>query len=188
MGLDYTSGCVNFRDVGEFVNLIVGKDLLPIGRIFRGGKTDFVEDVADIQYPKSIINLRKGHDVALFDADYYHFPIDNKYEKYHTEQKEVRRWLNQIVSLFEDSKLAYPVLIHCLSGKDRTGIVVAALLMILGVEQKVIEQEYLLSDGDVRIERIQTAMQGMTSIQNYFHKTDLALVKQNLLGAGFCAS
>jgi hypothetical protein len=28
MALDYSNGCVNFRDVGELVNLITSKDLL----------------------------------------------------------------------------------------------------------------------------------------------------------------
>ena len=28
MGLDYTQGCVNFRDVGEFVNTILSKTLV----------------------------------------------------------------------------------------------------------------------------------------------------------------
>ena len=31
MGLDYTSGCVNFRDVGEWVNLLASRPVLPRG-------------------------------------------------------------------------------------------------------------------------------------------------------------
>ena len=57
--------------------------------------------------------------------------MSNKIEKYDTRRKEVRRWLNQIVKEIENLDLKYPILIHCLSGKDRTGIVVAAVLLIL---------------------------------------------------------
>jgi len=35
MGLDYID-CVNFRDVGVFINLISEKELLPENRNYRG--------------------------------------------------------------------------------------------------------------------------------------------------------
>jgi protein-tyrosine phosphatase len=35
MGLDYTDGCVNFRDLGEYISLIHGQDILPISKILR---------------------------------------------------------------------------------------------------------------------------------------------------------
>ncbi len=38
MGLDYSRGCVNFRDVGEFLELFGGIRTLPRCRILRGGK------------------------------------------------------------------------------------------------------------------------------------------------------
>jgi protein tyrosine/serine phosphatase len=34
--------------------------------------------------------------------------------------------------------------VHCRSGKDRTGVFVATLLKILGVDEDVIEREFLL--------------------------------------------
>ncbi len=180
MGLDYTAGCVNFRDVGEFVNWLSNQQLLPVNKLLRGGKTDFVRDISEIGTPKTIINLRKGHDQNNFGVAYYHFPLENKIEKYHTEQKEVRRWLNGIVKLFEQEELAYPVLIHCLSGKDRTGIVVAALLMIAGISPEVIVQEYLISEGEVSEELILVALKGMSQ-HDYFNRVDVEKVKTNLL-------
>jgi protein-tyrosine phosphatase len=108
MGLDYSQGCVNFRDVGEFVNLIAGHPLLPARRLLRGGKIDFVSCAEEIGHPGTIINLRGGPDTVAFEADLYQFPIANTYEKYDTSQREVRRWLNAIVSLFESEELWYP--------------------------------------------------------------------------------
>ena len=35
MGLDYSKGCVNFRDVGEWVNCIGGSNLLPEQLLLR---------------------------------------------------------------------------------------------------------------------------------------------------------
>ncbi|MGW5075689.1 tyrosine-protein phosphatase [Rhodococcus sp. NPDC004095] len=39
-----------------------------------------------------------------------------------------------------------PVLIHCTTGKDRTGWAVAALLLVLGVDENQVFEEYLLTN------------------------------------------
>ena len=43
-----------------------------------------------------------------------------------------------------------PALVHCTTGKDRTGWAVAALLLWLGVRADLVMREYLLSDAEVR--------------------------------------
>jgi protein-tyrosine phosphatase len=40
---------------------------------------------------------------------------------------------------------AFPALVHCSAGKDRTGVVVALLLAVLGVPDEVIAADYALS-------------------------------------------
>ena len=150
MSLDYSQGCVNFRDVGEFVNLIASQTLLPPARLYRGGKLDFVSSAASIGSPQTIINLRKSVDAYSFDAQPLHFPISNDYEKYETVNREVRQWLQKVIRVFEDRDLAYPVLVHCTSGKDRTGVVIGALLKIVQIPDAIIVEEYLLSDGAVK--------------------------------------
>ena len=42
---------------------------------------------------------------------------------------------------------AFPALVHCSAGKDRTGIVVALILAVLGVPDEVIAADYGLSGG-----------------------------------------
>ncbi len=105
----------------------------------------------------------------------------NNIEKYNTNLKEVKVWLNSILEIFEDEALKYPVLIHCLSGKDRTGIVVAALLKILGVKEFSIEKEYLLSQEKVERALIQNSIKGMQPIAKYFNRIDLEKIKTNIL-------
>ena len=46
-----------------------------------------------------------------------------------------------------------PWLVHCAAGKDRTGILVAALKVSVGVSAEDIVAEYALSDGPVRSRR-----------------------------------
>jgi protein-tyrosine phosphatase len=52
-----------------------------------------------------------------------------------------------------------PVLIHCTAGKDRTGLVVAMLLEILGVDHEVIVADYHVTSGNMApiLERIRSA-------------------------------
>lgn len=180
MTLDYTDGCVNFRDVGEFINLILGKELFLKGKLLRGGSIDYIQDLSEIGNPKSVFNLRNGHDSELNDVDYYHFPMSNKIEKYDTSQKEVKVWLNEILSQFESDEFKYPVFIHCLSGKDRTGIVVAMILLILEVDLNIIIEEYLLGDGEVKKELIEMSLSGIEDVEKYFNRIDLIKAKENL--------
>lgn len=45
---------------------------------------------------------------------------------------------------------ARPALVHCTTGKDRTGWAVASLMLFLGVPQEAVVDEYMLSDLQVR--------------------------------------
>jgi protein-tyrosine phosphatase len=49
--------------------------------------------------------------------------------------------------LFDEilDKDALPVLIHCTAGKDRTGFIVALLLLALGIDRSTVKADYLLS-------------------------------------------
>jgi protein-tyrosine phosphatase len=176
--------CVNFRDVGEFVNLLAGERLMPERRLYRGGKIDFVQDPAHIGYPASIINLRQAIDPEFHNAALLYLPTPNNYRVYDTTDRDVRAWLNDVMMAFANPDLAYPVLIHCRSGKDRTGVAVAALLRILGVPDEIIVEEYLLSEGSVSEQRIQVALAGMKDLRGYFNMADVDIIARNLRDAG----
>ncbi len=45
---------------------------------------------------------------------------------------------------------ARPALVHCTTGKDRTGWAVASLLLFLGVPEEAVVDEYMISDLEVR--------------------------------------
>lgn len=181
MGLNYSFGCVNFRDVGESLELIAHSCVFPMNKLLRGGKIDFITNIASIKNPATILNLRRGPDPQDLPATYIHFPASNDLEKYETSQREVRRWLNDVVSCFGDPETQYPVLVHCTSGKDRTGVVVAALLTIVGIDRSMIIEEYLLSEGEVKSDWIETALDGFADPVKYFDRVDLNAVVSRLV-------
>jgi protein-tyrosine phosphatase len=175
------SFCPNFRDVGECVELIAGRPYLPRGRLLRGGKLDLVRDASEIGQPRTILNLRMGADHETFGAAYRHVAISNAYEKYDTTDREVRRWLNAALATVADAP-DVPILVHCASGKDRTGIVIAVLLLVVGVPRSVIIDEYLLSDGEIERAWIEGALDGVGIIERYVDRADLERVRTRLVG------
>jgi len=182
MILDYTTGSVNFRDTGAFINMIAQKSVMQEKRLYRGGKTDYCQSEEEIGSPKTIVNLRQGPDKRSFSAErMLHYPIYNSLEKYTTTTQEVRMWMNDIFHTFEDPALPLPLFVHCLSGKDRTGIVVGCLLTILEIPRDIIVEEYLLSDGNVSRELFIKAMEGIGDPQHYFRRINYPQIKTNLI-------
>lgn len=175
--------CVNFRDVGMCVNLIAEREILPEGRILRGGKLQFVGSAEQIGNPGTIVNLRKSDDPIeqRFGADYRHFAIANDHEKYDTTDRVVRRWLNAIFQFLADGGTPFPILFHCTSGKDRTGVVVATLLTALGVDREIVIAEYLWSDGEVQRDWIERTLEGIGDPAGYFPCIDLASLYRRVM-------
>jgi len=47
----------------------------------------------------------------------------------------------------------YPILIHCTQGKDRTGLIIALVLLLLKVPVPAISHDYVMSEGELESER-----------------------------------
>jgi protein-tyrosine phosphatase len=60
--------------------------------------------------------------------------------------------IRQVFEVLADGDAA-PFLVHCTQGKDRTGITVLLVLMLLGVEEAAIERDYLRSEPELLPER-----------------------------------
>ena len=83
---------------------------------------------------------------------------------------------------FVNHDLPMPLFIHCLSGKDRTGIITGIILKLMNIPMEIIVEEYLLSDGDLQKEMFLHAMEGVGNPAVYFKKLDVVKISLNLSG------
>lgn len=175
------NACVNFRDVGEFVNLLAEQELLKTKHLYKGGKITYLESLSQIETPKTIINLRRGQDPYFSNVNMLYIATNNQLKVYDTSNNKVRRWLNEVIMCFQNDQIDFPVFIHCTSGKDRTGVVIAALLTLLDIPQDIIIEEYLLSEGEVKRNWMEQALNGIGDTKKYFNKVCGNIIKKQFL-------
>ena len=60
--------------------------------------------------------------------------------------------IKQVFDVLADES-AYPVLIHCTQGKDRTGITVLLALLLCGVDLSAITADYIKSEAELEPEK-----------------------------------
>ncbi len=166
-------GCFNFRDVGGYQ----GFDGRAVrwGRYFRAGRQDRMTSAdltrADELTIATQIDLRRPDEIRAhgrgpferLGVRYEALPVipeggslaldeilgtgisGRRYLRYLDFDSTPLRRIFEILAEPE----RHPVLIHCTSGKDRTGVITALTLSLLGVERTVIEEDYALTNHDV---------------------------------------
>jgi len=72
--------------------------------------------------------------------------VQSHYRRFVTDHAEIFR---QTIA-FAAEPSHYPLLLHCTSGKDRTGFASAVLLRAVGVPRGAVEEDYLLTNQFVR--------------------------------------
>jgi len=181
--------CNAFRDIGSSIARLLDDDqaspiipnVLLRGPLIKGRTHE------QLGCPLTIINLRmETEDIAHLPerphVHLLHCPMANKSNVYDTQSREVRVWLADIFRQLE-APLELPILIHCKHGRDRTGVAVAVLLLILGVPKNAIMEEFLLTDG-ARMSDLQRTFAGVAErggIENYFQgMLDLNAIRGHL--------
>ncbi|MFD8707473.1 tyrosine-protein phosphatase [Kitasatospora sp. NPDC059648] len=118
---------------------------------------------------RTVIDLRHGWEIdqqgrAPLDTApaWHHLSIEHRsYDQYHQSFEDVARFfadryvetaedgreeIRAVLELVADPQSA-PVLYHCKGGKDRTGIVTALILSLLGVAEADIVADYALTEA-----------------------------------------
>jgi protein tyrosine/serine phosphatase len=160
----------NFRDVGGYAGLdgrtVRWRRLFRSDSLHRLSAADLavlaelgVRTVIDLRRP---LEVRRHGRVPHFDGlDYRHFPVE------HLDWDEVEfpagvgreRWLaDRYLNFTADGHVALaatlsaladadraPVVVHCMAGKDRTGVACALALSLLGVADRDVAADYALT-------------------------------------------
>ncbi len=165
-------GTLNTRDIGGYP--AGGNTRIREGMLYRSDDLSMLSDrdldVLENKGLASVIDLReksrkqKYPDMMPEGAQYYWFPVYDHTKPLHIPLlfrrsaisdafqqgyiEYIEEWaerLKPVFTLLADEQ-AYPVLIHCTSGKDRVGVVTALLMSVLGVPEPYIVSDFSLSN------------------------------------------
>lgn len=154
-------GAHNLRDLGGLLTSDGGR--IRTGRVFRSDYPFFAE--ADAEGARrlglrTVVDLRRGSEAALEQPDWEahgiaceQWPLsagresswEARYPSYLVHRPETVVGAVRAVMRPDN----HAVLFHCAAGKDRTGVVAALLLSVLGVPPADIMADYVLSAPSV---------------------------------------
>lgn len=183
----------NLRDLGGLTTSD-GRRVRP-GRVLRSA-VPFLDDrpAAPIDWPPAeIIDLRStgelqsGHPLAEAGPLIHHVPllaalspeawgVATLRELYLFVLRDVPDRLAQIVDLVAAAD--GPLLIHCAAGKDRTGVSVALLLQLLGVDRETVTADYLATrehEPEIR-RRLEIVRSGPSMVPDAFLQTPVEAI------------
>lgn len=87
--------------------------------------------------------LSNDDNIQIYTRDYR--DLDELYIKY---IERCKSQIGQIISTIIDSEIG--ILIHCHAGKDRTGIITALILSVIGISDDDIANDYALSNQNIQ--------------------------------------
>jgi protein-tyrosine phosphatase len=170
-------GCFNFRDLGGYP--AASGRLVRTGMLYRAdglhrlsaaGQEGFaglgVATVVDLRTVGEVVE-RVWRPPAGWPGRWLHVPLRDStpvWESYSPEQLAAEDFavvhymetaqqggaaLREVLTVLAESG-RLPAVFHCAAGKDRTGIVAAVLLALLGVPAELVAQDYALSEVATR--------------------------------------
>jgi protein-tyrosine phosphatase len=160
-------GAVNFRDLGGYATLDGRRTRWRV--LFRAdglselSQTDF-SVMRDLGI-RTVVDLRSGHEVEQSRFDVEAHPVDFHHFPFIDQLPDVEQWDRrpgllgaQYIEMLDDAAPqiigalevltapdSRPAVFHCTAGKDRTGLLSALVLSLLGVPEETVVADYALS-------------------------------------------
>jgi protein-tyrosine phosphatase len=162
------TGALNFRDIGGYP--VAGGGATRSGVVYRSDSLHYLSKddlpVFDALGVKAIYDLRRPGEIARFPGPRGHVHLEilsGDLATWPTASLQTRRdgeeWLaadylsmlagaapafGRLLSRLADNT-QLPAVVHCLGGKDRTGMAIALLLTALGVDRGTVLDDYELT-------------------------------------------
>jgi protein-tyrosine phosphatase len=160
-------GAVNFRDLGGYATTDGQRTRWRV--LFRAdGLGELTETDLDIMRElgiRTVVDLRSGHEVeqSRFDVeahpvDFHHFPFIKALPDAEAFERAPGFLGTQYTEMLDEASSqivgalsalaapeARPAVFHCTAGKDRTGLLSALVLTLLGVPEETVVADYALS-------------------------------------------
>jgi protein-tyrosine phosphatase len=161
-------GALNFRDIGGYA----GADGRRVRwrRVFRSGGLSELS-LADLELLRAlsittVVDLRSTAEwtadrfpVEAYPLAHHHLPVveqvldPTRFDapegmlevRYQEMAATGAAPIARAISIVADPA-THPVVVHCAAGKDRTGIVIAVILSLLGVDDETVTEDYALSN------------------------------------------
>jgi protein-tyrosine phosphatase len=160
-------GAVNFRDLGGYATVDGQRTRWRV--LFRA---DGLGELSGADFSimrelgiRTVVDLRSGYEVeqSRFDieahpADFHHFPFIDQLPDVETWDRQPGLLGTQYKEMLDDAvpqiigalevltaPEACPAVFHCTAGKDRTGLLSALVLSLLGVPEDTVVADYALS-------------------------------------------
>lgn len=185
----HLEGCHNFRDLGGYP----ARDGRRVrrGRVFRSDALHLLTEsdvrrVRDELRLRAIIDVRSASEVRIDGAGplagppvaYHHVPLfsdqtlarepeevpEDLGHRYFLMMRYAREPIGCVLRLVADARA--PAVFHCAAGKDRTGVISAVILAILGVSEADIVDDYVCTSRN--LDRIIERLRGSRAYRTIF--------------------
>ncbi len=165
------AGSYNFRDIGGYAT--ADGQHVQWGQVFRSDAVHRLTD-SDLNQlrplgVRTILDLRSNREITASGSglihgepglDVIHIPFGRIGEEadptwqtmtlgelYEGIVVEARGAIAQVMTTLAERE-ALPAVVHCAAGKDRTGVSIALLLRLLGVDDATITEDYVLTESN----------------------------------------
>lgn len=161
------AGTVNFRDVGGYRS--ADGRFIRWGRLFRADSLNSLTDEDRDEIRRlgvaTVIDLRSSAEVESgrfpvdeIPVDFHHLPLVDEVADPESFSMTPGMLADMYVDMLDDAAehivtaievlanpASQPAIVHCTAGKDRTGVLVALILGLLGISDQVIVEDYAMS-------------------------------------------
>ena len=143
-------GVKNVRDIGGYKTYLIKKGTIKQGLFYRSGQLNDIKkegkEIINNLGIKVEIDLReklKNTGPYIENVEYYPISIDlgNHEERFEKLEEQYYKVFSLISNAYNK-----PIILHCLAGADRTGIMSFALLTLLGCDYDDILRDYLFTN------------------------------------------